>query len=633
MSNFVAALLLLPVLQQEEARIRVEVTLVQVDAVVTGRDGKQVRDLGKDDFAVLEDGKPRELLYATYVRSDSGGGRAAAGGPNAARAVDRADVGRTIALLVDDLRMSFEGIHHAREALHAFVDRQMQPGDLVAVLSTSGKVTALQPFTTDKKQLHAAINRLRYLLWAGGARGVTAALGAPGEDDAVLGAVRQRRFNVGMLGTIRYVTRGMRGLPGRKSVVLFSEGIQVPVNSKGDSTVTTGELFRVADEANKSAVVVYGLDVRGLVYPGLQAVDRVDGDADVVRDMIADRERNVRDSQSGLVLLARQTGGTAFINDNDLNSGLARMLEEQSGYYLLGFRRPEDAVGKPNRLVVRLAGRPNLRLQYRRGAVGEAPGAPAERPQNPRERLFAALASPFASGGFAFRLSSSYAVDDSRKLALQAQLYFDASELSLGEPDASGLRAAKVHVMATAEGEDGLAAAPVVEAYTVRMKNGQGGFAYDLRQAVKKPGAYQLRVAVLDEASGRVGSATRLVEIPDVAKGAVGVSAINMMTGDWRAGGGGALARVFERGQPFSYGLTVFNARPGMALEPRLRRGDQVVWEGKRIAVGGGARAPGGGVLTLGARTTPGEYELEVRVVGSDGQALGAAQSVEFELR
>jgi hypothetical protein len=116
-----------------------------------------------------------------------------------------------------------------------------------------------------------------------------------------------------------------------------------------------------------------------------------------------------------------------------------------------------------------------------------------------------------------------------------------------------------------------------------------------------------------------------------------------MAPGDWRsrirdaqdtgAGDVSAAARVFERGKPFSYGLMVYNPKPGTSIEPRLLRGAQVVWEGKRIAVADALRSPSGGVLTLGAGTTPGEYELEVRVVGRDGRPLGAPQSVDFELR
>jgi VWFA-related protein len=633
--------------QPEEPSIRVSVTLVQMDAVVTGRDGKQVSNLTKDDFEVLEDGKPRVLRDVSYIRSGASA-NPQANSPAASRPVNaaklyRSEVSRSIALLVDDLRMSFEGVHHARLALSHFVDHQMQPGDLVAVISTSGGLGGVQPFTTDRKQLHAAIDRLRFLLWAGGSAGDLRAIGGPGEEDAGLDAIRRRRFNVGMMGTIRYVARGMRDLPGRKSMVLFADGLPVKRDADDHSGITTGEIYRVTDEAHRSAVVVYGMDVRGLVYPGLQAMDDVGSLETVeVHQALDDRQSKFRNSQQGLAFLARETGGNAFLNDNDISAGLARVLEDQSGYYLLAYRRPEEDAAKRNRLVVKLK-RPGLQLRYRHGALGPEESGKAK-PTTPRERLFSALASPFAADGFSFRFSPSFSLGENKKLELTSQVYFDGAQLSFAAPDASGMKAAKIQILALAEGETGMVGSPTLQTYTVRMKDGQGGgFVYTVGHEVKKPGAYQLRVAVLDETSGRVGSATRLVEIPDVSKGAVAVSGINMLPGDWRAriqeasgvdtGDVSGAARVFERGKPFSYGLVVYNPRPGTAIEPRLVRGAQVLWEGKRIAVADAMRAPAGGVLTLGAGTTPGEYELEVRLVNRDGKSLGPAQSVDFELR
>ncbi len=648
MKSAFALLLMSGTMGQQDAPIRVSVTLVQVDAVVTGRDGKQVRDLTKDDFEVFEDGKPRSLRHVSYVPSGSRPVPAVKTGLSASEApprLERSEVGRSFALVADDLGMSFQGVNYAKQALHRFVDSQMQPGDLVAVISTSGGVSGLQPFTADKRQLHAAINRLRYLLWAGGGNGVLSPIGVPGEDDADVNSVRRRRFNMGTMGAIRYIARGMRSLPGRRSIILFSEGIQVWRGGDHDPSVTPGEILQVADEANRSAVVVYGMDVRGVVYPGLQAMDMVgDQDPGATREALNDRDVKFLNSQQGLAFLARETGGNAFLNDNDLGAGLARVLEDQSGYYLLGYGRPEEDAGKRNRLVVRLK-RPGLRLRFRHGAVGET-DVESEHPVTVKERLFSALSSPFQSGGFPFRLAPSFALGEKKQLELKALLYFDGAQLSFGAPDPAGMRTAKVHLLAVAEDEAGAPGAATARTYTVRTKSpGQGGFVYALRHEVKKPGLYQLRVAVLDEGSGRVGSASRLVEVPDLSKGGVAVSGINMLTGDWRSrlrdGKAedaeedlSAAARVFRRGEPFSYGLMVYNTRPGLAIEPKLVSAGEVVWEGKRMPVSdGGGRGLAGGVLTLGDKTSPGEYQLEVRVVGNDGKPLGAAQWVDFELR
>src|SRR5918912_27660 len=70
-------------------------------------------------------------------------------------------VRRTIALVVDDLGLSFESTAFVRQALKKFVDQQLQPGDLVAIIRTAGGIGALQQFTSDKRQLYAAIESIR----------------------------------------------------------------------------------------------------------------------------------------------------------------------------------------------------------------------------------------------------------------------------------------------------------------------------------------------------------------------------------------------------------------------------------------------------------------------------------------
>ncbi len=115
--------------------IRVTVTLVQVDAIVTNKAGKHVKDLTKDDFEVFADGKLRHVTSATDIESNQQppSNKVKRNLPTATR-VQRENVTRTIALLVDDLKMSMESVHRTRLALHKFVDTQIAPGDLIAIL-------------------------------------------------------------------------------------------------------------------------------------------------------------------------------------------------------------------------------------------------------------------------------------------------------------------------------------------------------------------------------------------------------------------------------------------------------------------------------------------------------------------
>src|SRR6185295_7902697 len=117
---------------------------------------------------------------------------------------------------------SFPSTHFVRRALKQFVDQQMQPGDLVAIIRTSGGIGALQQFTSDKRRLYAAIDHIR---WYPAGRSEVGAFAPPTpgklgkeDDDKVkeLDEFRSDLFSVGTLGAISYVVRGLSDLPDRK---------------------------------------------------------------------------------------------------------------------------------------------------------------------------------------------------------------------------------------------------------------------------------------------------------------------------------------------------------------------------------------------------------------------------------
>jgi len=155
----------------EDDVVRITTNLVQVDAVIIEKNGKQVTDLRPDELEILEDGKPQKIANFSYVSLDSA---ARSGAAAAAKSADKnapplppvklrpEQVRRTIALVVDDLGLSFESTHFVRAALKKFLDEQMQPNDLVAIIRTAGGIGALQQFTSDKRQLYAALDKLKW---------------------------------------------------------------------------------------------------------------------------------------------------------------------------------------------------------------------------------------------------------------------------------------------------------------------------------------------------------------------------------------------------------------------------------------------------------------------------------------
>src|SRR5262245_39513757 len=162
--------------EPQTPRFRVAVDAVRIDAMVTDKHGNIVRDLHGDDFIVLQDGKKQNVTFAQFVpvlvAADAAAARPAgplkanpvAGAPPlpGGGLVRREQIQRTIAVVVDDLGMSIESLYSVKRGLHAFIDAGVQPGDLVALVRTGGSLDGLQPFTTDRRVLHAAVDSLKW---------------------------------------------------------------------------------------------------------------------------------------------------------------------------------------------------------------------------------------------------------------------------------------------------------------------------------------------------------------------------------------------------------------------------------------------------------------------------------------
>ena len=150
--------------------MKITTNLVQVDAVVTDKSGKIVTDLKPEEVEILEDGRKQKITHFLYSSTETPASPIPArSGPADKNAppippskLKPEDVRRTIAVVVDDLGLSWESTSYVRRALKKFVDEQIQPGDLVAIIRTSGGMGALQQFTADKRQLYAAVERVKW---------------------------------------------------------------------------------------------------------------------------------------------------------------------------------------------------------------------------------------------------------------------------------------------------------------------------------------------------------------------------------------------------------------------------------------------------------------------------------------
>ncbi|HYE14249.1 MAG TPA: VWA domain-containing protein [Pyrinomonadaceae bacterium] len=700
--------------------VRITSNLVQFDAVVLDKKGQQVTDLRPEDFEVLVDGKQQTITNFSYVSTGmptTGGARA--GAPPADKTLPPApsaplkaeQVRRTIALVVDDLGTSFESMHFVRSALRKFVDEQMQPGDLVAIMRTSAGVGALQQFTSDKRMLYAAIERVRW--YPRGRAGVAAfaalegdspsvtrdpTMGAGGDDNSMgraspadeIDEFREEIFSVGTLGALNYIVRGLKDLPGRKSVVLFSDGFQI-FRSDGTSGRVMEVLRRLVDLANRASVVVYTMDARGLPTLGLTAADSTAGMTPMqISQALMSRSSTFFNSKTGLNYLAQETGGFFIHNNNDLSGGLRKVLDDQRGYYLIGFR-PDESIFDPARTRVRFnhlevkVKRPGLKVRTRGGFYGftEEEAVPVRRTR--REQILAALTSPFIRGEVPVRLTSLFTSDadpeataKSRKPAYMSQvstmMHIDVNDFKFTEePD--GWRKMVMDVVAVTFGDNGVVVDSLNRTETVRVRGEmydflrRNGLVYVVKVPVKKPGAYQLRVAVRDAETEKVGSASQFIEVPDLKKDRLALSGIVMMgtspagaqgqqqapqqqgaAAEGPSGGAdplsGPAVRRMRGGIPIEYYFDIYNAKldratgkPQLQTQTRLFRDGKPVFTGSVNAYDPGSqtdmrRLHAGSRLQLGKDFPAGEYVLQVIVTDTlaKGKHRMATQWIDFEL-
>jgi VWFA-related protein len=599
--------------RDQDQVVKLSVTLVQVDAVVTDGRGRLITDLQEGDFEIFEDGKRQHITNFSFVRTQPASAPPAPvtqtpGAPALALPPVRLrpdQVRRTIAIVVDDLSLSMGSAESVQYYLRKYVEQQMEPGDLVAIIRASGGMGALQQFTADKRQLRSAVDRIRWNPQSGRI-GVFKPItdeslqsvfkGTIPEDQRKeqLGAefsdFREQLFTVGMLGALNYVIRGLRDLPGRKSVLLLSEGFKLPSQDfdwqRGLRRSTTNRvedsLRRLVEFANRSAVVLYAIDPRGIVVPMIEAGDDVAGlTPQRMSDLVSQRSIQLSDTTNGLNYLARETGGFLVPGSNDLGRGIRRVLDDQNGYYLIGYVPAESTFKQStgpmpfHKIAVRVK-RPGLSVRSRGGFYGVTDEEARPPRRTPMEQLTAAVTSPFTSGDVHLKLTSLFDNDPQAGYFVRSLLHIDLRDLTFTD-EADGWKNAAIDVIAITFGDNGIVVDQSLQSYTLRVRADRlsralrAGVIYAIDLPLKKPGAYQLRTAVRDANTERTGSANQYIEVPDVNKGRLVLSAITVS-------GHSLPANLIQSGEADGTESDESLAEAGPAIR-RLRRGGDLNYE------------------------------------------------------
>ena len=274
--------------------IREESRVVRVDVIVTDKKGNYVHDLAPGDFRVYDNDKEQQIVNFSF-------------GP--AAGASGASERHYLVLFFDDSTMDIGDQARARQAALRFIDGNSGPDRVMAIVDFTGALRIMQNFTSDPDRLKRATGLAK-----------TSAV-SPNSPDSPGPATQQgvgnaaafpTLFNTGndfsaytLLLSIRALAKDLTEVPGRKSVILFTEGFPLTPDVQA-------ELAATVSACNRANVAIYPLDVRGLVAPvptsGIQ-FDREGGAAARVLAALRDRTGSP-DAQPHLVLAAYpQKGG------------------------------------------------------------------------------------------------------------------------------------------------------------------------------------------------------------------------------------------------------------------------------------------------------------------------------------
>lgn len=551
--------------------VRVYTELVQTDVMVFDKNGKFVDDLRREDFELRIDGKPRPIEFFERVKAGTATEEsqlaAARGSANAAPSgiAVPLDRGRTVFFYLDDLHLDLSGTQLARKVVTQYIEREMGQNDEAAITSSSGQIGFLQQLTDNKTVLRRALERLRprstsvldgfrppmseyqALLITRYHRDVmdyfieailreNPGLSRETAEQLVLERAQQLMLQGGnitraSLAGLETLIKSSTGLPGRKLVFFISSGFLLDERNSD----SLDRLRRITDSAARNGVVVYTMDARGLVATLTPA--SVDVPFDVSGRLASASLGELHATQDVLSGLASDTGGKAILDTNSLEPGLKRALFETSAYYLLAWKPDTDASASERfrKIEIKVINRNNLTVRTRRGFIENATVASNKKSTNaklsaPESALVSALNSPFPDRSLPVALALTHLnlQDKGNLLSVALQVPEEFLTFTAG---ADNKRQTQVEVTGSVYNDRGQAGATFRERLSVSapMQSGDGDKKVNLAYSYPlflNPGLYEARVAVVDVATARAGSAHAWIEIPDLSSRQLAMSSV-----------------------------------------------------------------------------------------------------------
>lgn len=584
--------------QQTGYTFKAQSELVLVDVSVRDKSGNLIRDLKPEDLTVLEDNKPQKVTSfdienmentavvanqeVNLLSSVPKKARPTAANPNPGpSAEERAIKDRRLIILFFDLSaMQPDEIERSAKAAQNYLDKQMEPADLVSVVSLGNSLTLNQDFTSDRAQLKKVLEGFNFGAGAGFEEGSTGSTEGTA-DNANSFTTDDTEYNIfntdRRLEALRTIAQQVASVPQKKALIYFSSGMD------RTGIENESELRAATNAAVLANMAIYTIDIRGLqaLPPGGAAQNAsLRGKAPYSgQATLNDLNANFT-TQETLVSLSADTGGRAYLDSNDFSRVFRGVQQDTAMYYLLGYHSTNTARdGKFRRITVRV-NRPGVKLEYRKGYYAAADFRHSNKEERERQ-LQEELASDLPSTDLPLYLATAYFRLAENKFYVPISLIVPGSEIPFSRNRDQDK--ATLDVLGLVTDEKKLAAGAIRDtvklavntANEVQRKNVQ----YD-NGLVLSPGKYHLKIIVRENQSGRMGAFETDFTVPDLKSTPLKMSSIIMASQIQAAGkhdpndplirNGSELVpsvtRVFSSGQHLYFYYEVYDpARSGKA--------------------------------------------------------------------
>jgi VWFA-related protein len=638
----VAGVAQMPSSQQDDDVIRTRSAEVKLDVVVKDKKGRPVKDLKLSDFEVFEDGVKQKVESFRFVSTEgpirteqpdsktTGEAATKPSGTTPATTTAAAAPARStpsVTALVFD-RLSTEARALSRKASLAYAQQETSTGDYTGVFSIDHSLRTIQPFTENAESVRAAIETATSTAPSGYASGASkirdnadrsialdqqissgasaaAAAGASqdGAGASAAGAAsgqaaaeqkllemqtqmleqyeRLERDQQGFatINSLLAVISPMQNLPGRKTIIFFSEGLKMPpaVQAKFPSVINA---------ANRANVAIYTIDAGGLriesntieaarelnsLAAGRMAQQARGNDRGVNGPYTRALERNEDllrfDPRSGLGSLADETGGILIRDTNDLVAGLRRINDDMRGYYFLTYvPENKDYDGRFRQITVKVD-KSNVDVQSRKGyyaveSVGQLPLLDYEAPALAASRKFAG-SNPFPFHGAALSYPATGRTGLSLVLAEAPMSAFKFSPSSDGKT-----YNANFSIIALFRDRSDQIVQKLSQNYTVsgpieKLEAARNGEVLFYREAQLAPGKYNVQLIAYDGTAGKISVRSSSLEVPPANEAGLRLSSLAVLKRAERL-----TPEEQKRDQPFHFGELVVYPNLG---EPIVR--------------------------------------------------------------